>query len=450
MYAIHQKIDVTIKEYDDCCKEDNQLKRKGIILIVLLIAVSFLHVRVVYAGVYLNSAHGNSTYGVDRNAAGFPNDYPDGHCAHCHEQHASIGGSQPTPAGSGPSNYTLFKENYVNQSASFCFECHKDVGSYQMGGSIVNRSYSYRAGGWSADTVNDVLESFSFSSPDSSHSLDNIKTFINSKSWGYTANSNPCNACHNPHAAQGDPANVPNSAKSSGTRGYPVSRPSQHSTDNNSWGLWGDGAGEKMSDYTSFYQAPYRFNSTSAYEPDGSATADASQLTDYVTFCTDCHNNSNIISSTALGRNLYTFNWSIEKHGGGTANDACVDIFDPYFTDGNCGSYVLACTDCHEPHGSPNVFLIRKVVNGGVVTVDSGTGTGPGGSLNKEWVYLCQNCHDGLLSDGYHVHPQTLPGDVGCSSTACHYDVDEFRPCAECHYHGNNLIDAVPYGEQLF
>ncbi len=427
------------------------MKNKGIIVILLMITMCFLFGNAAYAGVFLNSAHGNSTYGVDRNASGFPDDYPDGHCAHCHEQHASIGGSQPAPAGSGPSKYTLFEENYVNQTDGICFECHKDVGSYQTGGSIVNRSYSYRAGGWTSDTVNDVLESFSYTSPDSVHSLDNIKTFITSKSWEYTSNSNPCNACHNPHAAQGDPANAPNSAKTTGTRGYPVSRPSQHSTDNNSWGLWGDGAGEKMSNYTTGYQAPYRYNSTTTYEPEGDTSSNASKLTDYVTFCTDCHNNSNVINSTALGRNLYTFNWSVEKHGGGAASDGCSDIFDPYYTAGNCGSYVLACTDCHEPHGSPNIFLIRKVVNGGIVTVDSGTGTGPEGKLNKEWMYLCQNCHDGLIEDGYHTHPQVVPGGApGCSSASCHADTNDFRPCGECHFHGNNLIDSNSYGEQLF
>jgi len=49
-----------------------------------------------------------------------------------------------------------------------------------------------------------------------------------------------------------------------------------------------------MSDYSVgyTYQAPYYFNSTITYEPDGSATANGSNLTDYVTFCTDCHNPS--------------------------------------------------------------------------------------------------------------------------------------------------------------
>jgi hypothetical protein len=401
-------------------------------------------------GFYLNSAHGNSSYGVKRSASGFP-DYTQGLCAHCHEQHASNDGAEPDPAGGAPSQYLLFYDNSVSQTDGLCFECHKEINSFQSGGIIENRSYSYRAGGWTSDTVNDILESFSFSTPDTSHSLDDIKTFIAGK-WGYTANSNPCAACHNPHATQGDPPNAPNSTKTSGTRGWPVSRPSTHSTDNNSWGLWGDDAGEKMDFYTSGYQAPYRYNSVTLYEPDGSITADGSNLTDFVTFCTDCHDDVNIITSTPLGRNLYTFNWNTEKHGSGTAFDGCPDIFPPYQV-AQCGNYVLACTDCHEPHGSPNIFLVRREVNSIEVTVDTGTGQGPDGRDNKEWVFLCESCHDGLNADGYHTHPSFVPPDSsGCSAAACHLGGagTEYRPCGECHFHGNDTIDGEPYLEPLF
>jgi hypothetical protein len=191
-----------------------------VFLFIIIIIASFLYAASVDAGMYLDSAHGNSTYGVKRDATGFPTDYTRGLCAHCHEQHASIDGDEPAPTG-GPSDYTLFDDNYLNQTNGICFECHTDVSSYQTGGSLINRSYSFRAGGWTADTVNDILEAFSFSSPGTSHKLDDIKTFITGK-WGYTDDSNPCNACHNPHAAQGDPLGAPNSAKSSGSRGYPV------------------------------------------------------------------------------------------------------------------------------------------------------------------------------------------------------------------------------------
>jgi hypothetical protein len=402
------------------------------------------------AGLYLDSAHGSSSFGVKRSAGGFP-DYTRGLCAHCHEQHASYNGTEPDPAGGAPSKYLLFDDNSISQTENICFECHKDLNSFQTGGSIINRSYSYRAGGWTTDTLDDILESFSFVSPDISHDLPDISTFITG-TWGYTADSNPCAACHNPHAAQGDPANAPNSSKSAGTRGWPVSRPSTHSTDNTVWALWGDGVGEKMSDYTAGYQAPYRFNSTTLFEPDGSTTETGTNLTDYVTFCTDCHNDTNTIASTQLGRNVYTFSWDTAKHGKGTAGDGCPDILPPYQS-GLCGGYVLSCTDCHEPHGSPNIFLIRKLVNSTVVTVDTGTGTGPDGRDNKEWVFLCGNCHDGLNADGYHTHPVFIPPDVsGCSASACHFPVigDEYRPCGDCHFHGNDTIDGTGYGEQLF
>ncbi len=252
------------------------MKRKSFIPAVLALTAIVMFAGVGHAGVYLNSAHGNSTYGVDRSPAG----YAKGHCDHCHEPHASVGGSEPSPTG-GPSDYSLFNTSYTNQTTGICYDCHNGTGT-------LNRSYSYRAGGWTSDTVDDLLESFSFSAPDSSHNLPDIKTFITSpaqSAWGYTSDSNPCAACHNPHAAQGDPANAPNNAKTSGTRGYPVSRPSQHSTDNNSWGVWGDGATEQMSDYSGTYQAPYRYLSATQYERNGSTTTDGTNLADYSTSC---------------------------------------------------------------------------------------------------------------------------------------------------------------------
>ncbi len=353
------------------------------------------YVSSVDAGVYLDSAHGDSSSGVNRNVASFPanTDYPKGLCAHCHEQHASIGGTQPAPS-SGPDDYLLFNTNHTSQTDNFCYNCHTDVSSYQTGG-LVNRSYSYRAGNWSSDSVNDIKEVFTFSSPGTSHNLDDIKNFITGK-WGYTSDSNPCIACHNPHAAQGDPIGAGSSAKSSGTRGWPVSRPSLHTKDNNAWGLWGDGASEQMNDYTSAYQAPYRYNSTTSYEPDGSSTQNGSNLTDYVTFCTDCHNSINTIYSSTLGRNLHQFNWGFEKHGAGNAsNDSFTDVVAPYLETSN---YVLSCTDCHEPHGSSNSFLIRKGINGGTSTVSVTILTTPDDT--KDWKSLCLSCHaDSLFQD---------------------------------------------------
>ncbi len=419
----------------------NRMKAMSAWLMTLMLLGSGL----VYAGPYTDSAHGDAIDGVCRKSP-FP-DYAVGNCAHCHEQHASIDGAEPAPSSpAGPDVSLVFSDNYENQTTCFCFDCHKGVGSYQSI-AFYNYNYSYRAGGDSSiQCPGNILEAFSFidesgssvlncgSTGGTSHKLTDIRNFVNGR-WGYSADSNPCTACHDPHRAKRDPY-------ATGNRGWPVSRPSQHA-DTSTWELYGDELTERMSKYAT-YQAP---RAASGYEPDGSTTQDGSNLTDYVTFCADCHDNSNIIYSNVLVRYLYTFNWNIEKHGNGAASDdAGTDLFPPY-QDALCGSYVLACTDCHEPHGAPNIFLTRQKVNNGDVQVYTGTGAGPDGRANNEWVYLCGKCHQGLLADDTHPHDAAQ----GLNCTTCHTeDRTEYKPCGDCHYHGNSAIYGVPYGEPLF
>jgi len=389
----------------------NNMKTIFLCLAILILLVGSIS----YAGTYLDSAHGtqnDSIAGVSRLSS-----YTDGHCAHCHEQHASIGGDEPPPdLPASPDDYLLFSDNHTGQTVNFCFDCHRGpTGGYQTGG-LVNRSYSYRAGGWTSDTLDDILQAFTYGPPtsptsSSSHNLDDIKLFITDK-WGYSANSNPCTACHNPHAAQGDPANQPNSTKSIITRGWPVTLPSKHGSLISTDILWGDGSGEKMSDYATgyTYQAPYRFGSTTHYEPDGSTTTDGTNLTDYVTFCTDCHHYSSPPVSTRLtippDTNLKDIVWANSIHGGEDSwnRDDAIERKAPYNAAER--NYVLACTDCHEPHGSSNYsYKIRKVVNGGITAVN--------GNTNADWDTLCSRCH-----------------------TKTHEAAPVDHPCINCHYHG--------------
>jgi hypothetical protein len=315
-------------------------------------------------------------------------------------------------------------------------KCHTDLSSLQDGGSLVNRSYSYRAGNWFNDTLNDILEAFSFTPPPpggTSHNLSDIRSFISTR-WNYTSDSNPCSACHNPHAAQGDPANSGSSPKSAATRGLPVSRPSLHSFDNNAWGLWGD-TGEKMSDYAGVnYQAPYRYNTSTFYEPDGSVTTNGSNLTDFVTFCTDCHDDTNIITSSTMGT-LKTIDWNVstgEKHGK-VDIDGTKSMDAPYDT----GGTVLACTDCHEPHGSPNEALIRPEVNGAVLgaTVDSISSsdicsppTGPYNDTNKTVAGLCNRCHQ-----------DDNESNASCGTNKYYIIHHDAASCNCCHYHRSEV-----------
>lgn len=467
----------------------NKLKAAGgggallVVLFVfaaLIIPVLLLFPGLAASGPYLNSSHANTLYGVNRTGL-LPFGYQKGNCIHCHEEHASIDGSEPAPAAppasAGPAKYQLFYTNFVSQTDNFCLKCHTDVGTVQSGG-LVNRSYSYRAGGWTADPVNDIQEEFSSSSY---HDLGDIRTVLTAKSWNYTADSNPCAACHNTHMTTGDPANAPNGLKSNASRGWPVSRPSQHHSNNSVWGLWGDDAAtERMSIYAPppQYQAPYRLSSTT-FEPDGSGgTQDGSNMTDFVSLCTDCHTPTDTISSTPLSRNLRFINWPQEKHGRGNA-DGQVSLDAPYTSILN--NKVTNCSDCHEPHGSQNKVLIRQEINGGTLNnsnnamilnnpVDPlicpslpGPPAYTGAILtNGEMAYLCNRCHQAdnevtgtctTTNKFYMIHHDTTvitdapyPNPVVGTCANCHAAGagtgcnSSWTPmnCSCCHYHGSS------------
>jgi hypothetical protein len=77
-------------------------------IFVWLVICVFLFAANLYAGPYTSSAHGDSACGVSRRGTW---QYGRGHCAHCHEQHASIDGEGPEPDGNAPSKRCLFSNN---------------------------------------------------------------------------------------------------------------------------------------------------------------------------------------------------------------------------------------------------------------------------------------------------------------------------------------------------
>jgi predicted CXXCH cytochrome family protein len=405
-------------------------------LLALLILCWILFPNRASSGPYLDSAHGNTTYGVNRSSLSSFN-YSIGNCAHCHEQHASINGSEPVPNSgdnTGPDIYLLFKALWVSpaQSKNFCFGCHiglgsceSETGSCQSGGQVLNYSYSNKIGGDTSLTCpNSIFQSFQFVLNDgsltsncgglyvngSSHMLRDIRGLLRNR-WGFSntgAYVNPCSGCHNPHRAQ---------------RGYPTSLPSTHA-DLLTWNVWGYDTSERMNAYTPNYWAPKRVGG--GYEPDGSLTQDGSNLADYVTLCTDCHNSTTTINSTRLGRNLYRINWSAggDFHGGlqridnggdfsGTGEYG--DLLEPYKS-GGMPNYVLSCTDCHEPHGSPNEFLLRHSLNGTSVGTISGNGL---------WFNWCQACHSINLPFTPNQHLPPVDANTNCfQAGACHRHCD--------------------------
>lgn len=378
------------------------------------------------AWTYEDSAHGSGSAGVER-AATAALGLPTGACAHCHSQHGPL--LQPM---------LLFSPANLSQTDNVCLRCHNEGASAQTT-ALVNRSYSFRAGAWTADPVNDVRETFDSLDAGSSHNLADISAFLTTPTarWGFSAESTPCAACHNPHAA---------------TRGTPASRPSHHGT-GGSWGLWGEAAAERMPGDWPGYQPPYAFSPVALFEPAGDADPGlaAQNTVNYVALCTDCHDGTNVVFSTTLGRDLRAINWATARHGGGTATSKAGEMRPPY-SDALVGTYVLNCTDCHEPHGSHNRYLLREEVNGQApvaITTLTSTVPGPDARCNKEWVALCGNCHAGLNADGVHSHPRFLPPEVSGCTSGCHNmsSACVYTPCGDCHAHGQRTALGVDVGE---
>jgi hypothetical protein len=386
-------------------------------------------------GPYRDSAHGSSVFGVNRTAID-PKlaDYATGNCAHCHEMHASIGGAEPEPSG-GAAPHALFAQvfnaartqQFYIDSDDFCFFCHSDT----AGQRVVNQDYSGAFGGATAGSgPQTILEAFNLASYHNLYDIWNMLRNNPSYPW-FDQASNPCSACHNSHLAKRN--------WDSGQPGFPllsaISRPG------NPTSPWGET--ELMSAYTS-YEAPYTFGETR--EPAGVGQADGDKTPDYVTFCASCHNDVNVIWSTTLNRNVRLVNWRTtglaqDKHGARSRDRQHPDatwgqrFAEPYNTSLPFKSnLVLSCMDCHEPHGSENIMLLRRRVNGGDL------GEAITSFTPKPLRSLCVKCHNQVYVEKLHHEPGYLV--PGSTCTTCHPNGEtqpEVVACRQCHFHGSNL-----------
>jgi len=181
-----------------------------------------------------------------------------------------------------------------------------------------------------------------------------------------------------------------------------------------------------MSDYINnnggHYQAPYyRDSSGNYFEPAGDATKDGSNMTDYVSFCMDCHQYATPTTHAIKWRASDPAPGSPDKHGEGPSGTPgqppsgdCgnpwtnKDVKAPYSNalKETGWNYVLSCLDCHEPHSGRNTsFLLRRFINGETVNADSPTCWE--GSANGDWDQICDRCH-------------TEPDHVGGGCSSCH------------------------------
>jgi hypothetical protein len=205
----------------------------------------------------------------------------------------------------------------------------------------------------------------------SSHWLTDVRDSLKGK-WGWgdlVEYIEPCSGCHNPHRA---------------TQDYPASLADGHANPS-TWEVWGDESGEKMADYVSglglIYQPPYTAG--------GGYERGANTQPDYNTLCLKCHSTG---QTSTLHGIVNAVNWATSKHGQGAAGGTGLDwgILKPPYDEVYRGKYVLCCTDCHEPHGSTNSFLLRTTVNGvsGLTASDGSSWQG------GKWLNWCSACHN--------------------------------------------------------
>ena len=308
-------------------------------------------------------------------------------------------------------------ENPSSQTDNICFQCHKGSGSLQVGG-ITNNTYSKNFGGGTATltTIYDAFNPATGATP-SSHNLADVLNHAVGRGIGFTSDTNACLVCHDQHLAQ---QNYPVTLSGLGGVKTAIRRPLDYASPPTN--LWGDednatsGFNERMLDYTANYQAPYYLGGTT-YEPANDSTADGSNLPNFFNFCMNqCHTRTDVYS-TERTATLTQIDWGTagDQHGKRHDDGGMGDTLAPYGD--NSKNYVLACTDCHEPHGSENEWILRTCVNGkdGITIPPTGKG---------KWYDFCTACHEfDPLNPGtnmYHKPEPTSP--IGCP---------------DCHYHGH-------------
>jgi len=374
------------------------------------------------ADVYGDSAHGDTSTGVKREGIS----YPQGNCTHCHDAFDN--------SICGVNALMLFAANNpTSQTDNFCFQCHKTEPDSMQDSMVANNEYSATFGGGTVmfESIYDALNPAStadFPFP-SSHGLSAVQSYARSRSWGdwMTADTNACLVCHDQHLSQKnfpveiyDP--VDGGVKTAVRRGNDAV---DHPGD-----LWGDepaavsGRNEMMSDLvgiTYVYQAPLRGDSGYEPGPAGSTVQNGSNLPNFVDACAEtCHSQDIDVDNGPIA-----VDWTTSMHGLAAADNAAGDWgwLRPPYDDANRGEYVLSCTDCHEPHGSPNATTLRRTVNGvtippttfpdprpqGYEDVDIGDSTGAEGWVWPDgafWYNWCSACHDLTFN------PQTMEGHI--------------------------------------
>jgi len=354
------------------------------------------------AGTYKSSAHGSNTTGLYRNAGGVnwlnaPYSYSRGNCAHCHEEHASMGGAEgipPAAATGSPSVYLGF-----SVEENLCFGCHNvavPVGS----ATDKIKTDTDKAYGHGTGTTLNIL-GISARHRANETSVTGVSTSAHVE----------CTDCHNPHVAR------TGNHTAAGVNGNAITGPSP---------LEGV-SGVDFSPY------PSTWANVTSWSAAG-ATAYATATKEY-RICFKCHASSNSNTDdwdgnpaganaakewTDVGLEFNPANASFHPIITGIANStsawkagaiAAAKLVAPWNANGGLGTQTMYCSDCHKsdsavagPHGSATKWLLTGTNTAWPYTSAANNGTNAGTFFTPNNYttgsgatgLFCLNCHTSL------------------------------------------------------
>ncbi len=350
-----------------------------------LTAIFLLTSTAVLAGNYLNSGHGG--YNTAGKGVSRLTGYATGNCAHCHEQHASIGGVEPAPTSGIPSAYGLFDTLSGNALCNYCHDTSVKNGAPDIAGQIA-KTYSHDP----ASAISTVL----------------------------------CNDCHNPHVAKPGSHSAAVDGNQVGTTTTPLSGPLL-----------------KVDGVSATWTAPSLPGGGTETLSTAALTAKTPITAEYE-LCFKCHGGQ-IVGLTNLTGQFNPDNYAhhpIALDGTGQWRNAAIRanyttlLKAPWNANLDAAMY---CSDCHGsetgsdpagPHGSSNPYMLKGTA-------------GPGSSYDN----FCLTCHVNAYNGG----GVTGSGFPHNSTTAAHQYQGEAAGqnklgCMACHGGPDNALYAKVTG----
>ncbi len=416
------------------------------------------------SGTYLSSAHGNSTSGVNRSAvtsSAYPNatdTYPVGHCGHCHDQHASIDGSEPTnPAAQGPSTYSLFNDNFGANTNDLCYACHN---TFTLGGMTLTYG---RYGIYQGSTKFNASIHFTSGSMDwGADASPPGPPFSPTSSLTDPGN---CHNCHNPHGYDDGSGVIPSMlfARDSKTGDSPLLEMGCEACHD---GTQGGATKDVKTQLGKTYAHPtHTYNDRHTLPESGSASFGPSNRH---AECVDCHNPHTVVSGTnhiagTTGNavsDVLKYVWGVEPTWTSiwTQPTVFTERKPPTNVDGAQYEYEI-CFKCHSRYGlgadsdgtaNDGIYpSITPTTAGGTVT-DQAMEFNPNNKAAHPVAVTLNNQTGSSAPAPLRGVQLKSPWNTGCNNTIGSYNDfcgDSTMYCSDCHGADNESTNAKgPHG----